>query len=147
MTDKQFCRYIWWNIWWNIIFKNYSIVFKLRMGWKCPERSLYSRGGLGELGHFLHFDTICFSYLSYYTVFLWFCKVHTMPKNLNFILFYMHYAAWGKNAIKKRCSPDPTFPRSGETWSMFGETWAMTGRVGSHRVCRYRYVKIDRTQE
>ena len=30
---------------------------------------------------------------------------------------------------------------------MFGETWAMPGRVGSHRVCRYRHVKIDTTQE
>ena len=29
---------------------------------------LRSRGGLGELGHFLHFDTVCFSHLSYYTV-------------------------------------------------------------------------------
>ena len=30
---------------------------------------------------------------------------------------------------------------------MFGETWAMPGRVGSHRECRYRYVKINTTQE
>ena len=49
--------------------------------------------------------------------------------------------------IKKRCSPDPTLPRSGETWAMFGETWAMPGIVGSHRECRYRYVKIYTTQE
>ena len=30
---------------------------------------------------------------------------------------------------------------------MFGETWAMPGRVGSHRICRYRHVKIDTTEE
>ena len=44
----------------------------------------------------------------------------------------MLYVAWEKNAIKKRCSPDPNLPRSEETWAMFGETWAMPGRVGSH---------------
>ena len=27
-----------------------------------------NRGGLGKLGHFLYFDTVCFSHLSYYTV-------------------------------------------------------------------------------
>ena len=58
----------------------------------------------------------------------------------------MHYIEYEKNAIKK-CSPDPTLPRSGETWAMFGEIWAMSGRVGSHRVCRYRYVKIYTTHE
>ena len=47
----------------------------------------------------------------------------------------------------KRCSPDPTLPRSGETRAMFGEIWAMHGIVGSHEVCRHRYVRIDTTQE
>ena len=49
--------------------------------------------------------------------------------------------------MRLKNSPDPTVPRSGETWAMFRETWAMPGRAGSHRVCRYRNVKIDTPQE
>ena len=79
--------------------------------------------------------------------FSWFCEVQTMLNNLNFTLFHMHYAAWENNVIKKRCSFGPTLSRIGETWTMSGETWAMPGRVGSHRVCMYRYVKIDTLHE
>ena len=33
-----------------------------------------SRGGLGELGHFLYFDTVCFTHLSYYILKMRFFK-------------------------------------------------------------------------
>ena len=69
-----------------------------------------SRGGLGELAHFLYFDTAFFSHLSYYTFSCGFAKKRpcqttwTLTCLIYFICIMMH---------SKSCSPDLTLPRSG----------------------------------
>ena len=54
---------------------------------------LLVRGGLGKLGHFLHFDTVCFPHLSYYTVSCGFAKYipcQTILTSFYFICIILH---------------------------------------------------------
>ena len=45
------------------------------------------RGGLGELGHFLYFNIVCFSHLSYYTVSCGFAKYRACQTIWTFFYF------------------------------------------------------------